>query len=213
MTTHHWTLVAVRLLGALETARAAISDSSRTPRRSAIALSAAALLLIFLGSVPSSYASPLVYQKPLDGTCVPKFAVSLPVFGPADSVPRVDAADHPNLTVTLTEINQPVLPQGFAASCGDHGVRLGKTRVWAFKTQDTNSGRVLGPASLPAVTIVARRGIATRVTYVNQLRSFNPSNPGGPGLVHRRRTKAPQLSSGNRIDTTEAIWFHAGRPR
>ena len=40
------------------------------------------------------------------------FAVSLPVFGPAGSVPRVDAAAHPRLTVTMKEMTQAVLPLG-----------------------------------------------------------------------------------------------------
>ena len=62
-------------------------------------------------------------------------------------------------------------------------IKLGTTRVWAYQTTDTNTGTVLGPASWPAVTIVAQRGTATQVQYVNQLPSFNPSNPGGPGLV------------------------------
>jgi spore coat protein A len=174
-------LVAVRVLSALKTATVAKSAKWRAPRRSAITLTVVSLWLMFLGTACSSYASPLVEQKPLDGAnCVPKFAVSLPVFGPAGSVPRVDAASHPSLTVTMKEIDQAVLPQGYASSCG---VTLGKTRVWAFKAQDTRTGKVLGPARWPAVTLVARRGIATRVTYVNRLPSFDPSDPTGPGLV------------------------------
>ena len=133
---------------------------------------------------PGPTPSPLFPQTKLDGNCLPKFVTSLPVFGPAGSVPRVDAAAHPNLTVTMKEIDQPVLPQGFEASCGAAGlVKLGPTRVWAYQTTDTNTGTVLGPASWPAVTIVSQRGTATRVQYVNQLPSFNSSNPGGPGLV------------------------------
>ena len=73
------------------------------------------------------------------------------MFGPAGSVPRVDAASHPSLTVTMKETNQAVLPQGYSSSCG---VRLRKTRVWTFETQDTNTGKVLGAANWPAVTIV-----------------------------------------------------------
>ncbi len=183
VTTPRQTLVAVRLLGALRTATVAVSAKCRAPRRSGITSSVVSLLLMFLGTACSSYASSLVDQKQLDGAnCVPKFAVSLPVFGPAGSVPRVEAAFHPSLTVTMEEINQAVLPQG-SVSCDGMKLKLGKTRVWAYKTQDTYTGRVLGPAKWPAVTIVAKRGIATRVKYVNQLPSFDPSNPGGPGLV------------------------------
>jgi spore coat protein A, manganese oxidase len=51
----------------------------------------------------------------LDGNCFPKFAVSLPVFEPAGSTPRMDAASHPNLMVAMTEINQQVLPSDRAS--------------------------------------------------------------------------------------------------
>jgi spore coat protein A, manganese oxidase len=180
VTTHHRTLVAVRLLGASKTARVAVSANSRAPRRSAIALSAALLLLILLGNSPSSYASSLVEQTPLDPSCIPMFAVSLPVFGPAGSVPRVDTAAHPSLTVTMKEINQAVLPQGGPNLCG---MKFHKTRVWAYESTDSRSGEVLGPANWPAVTLVATRGTPTRVKYINQLPSFNPSYPWGPGLV------------------------------
>jgi FtsP/CotA-like multicopper oxidase with cupredoxin domain len=129
-----------------------------------------------------SFPTPLFPQVQLDGKCVPRFGVPLPVFGPAGSIPRVDAGAHTNLTVTMKEIDQQVLPQGYAASCG---VTLGPTRVWAYETKDTNTGTVLGAAHFPAVTIVAQRGTATQMEYVNQLPSFNPSNPEGAGLVQR----------------------------
>ena len=98
--------------------------------RSAIVLSVVLLLLAFLGNgcgstnapptppVPPAPPTPLFPQTQLLGKCLPKFEVSLPVFGPAGSVSRVDATAHPNLTVTMTEIDQPVLPQGFYVICG-----------------------------------------------------------------------------------------------
>jgi len=92
VTTHRRTLVAGRLLGALETASVAVSANSRAPRRSAIISSVVFLSLFVLGNAPSPYASSLVDQTPLDPACIPMFAVSLPLFGPAGSVPRVDAA-------------------------------------------------------------------------------------------------------------------------
>jgi spore coat protein A, manganese oxidase len=180
MTTHCWTLVAVRLLGTLKTARVAVSANSRAPRRSAIISSVVFLSLFVLGNARSSYASPLVDQTPLDPTCIPMFALSLPVFGPAGSVPRVDAAGHPYLTVTMKEINQAVLPQSGPNLCG---MKFRKTRVWAYESTDSRTGEVLGPANWPAVTLVAMRGTPTRVKYINQLPSFNPSYPWGPGLV------------------------------
>src|SRR5579862_1036568 len=193
VTTHRRRLVAVCLFDSSRAATVAVSAKSRAPRRRAIALSVVSLLLILSGTgcggvfntgkLTSPTIIPLFPQTQLDGNCFPKFAVSLPVFGPAGSIPRVDAASHHNLTVTMTEINQQVLPPGSFAACGGSDVRLGPTRVWAFQTTDTNTGAMLGPAHWPAVTIVAQRGTATQVEYVNQLPSFNQSNPSGPGLV------------------------------
>ncbi len=157
-------------------------------RRSAIAMSVVSLLLILLesgcGTSTSTLPppSPAFPQTKLDVSCFPKFAVSLPVFGPAGSIPRVDAAAHPNLTITMKEINQSVLPQGSFTQCGTK-VTLGQTRVWAYQTTDSNTGALLGPASWPAVTIVAKRGTSTQAQIANQLPSYNPSNPTGPGLV------------------------------
>ncbi|WP_181799028.1 multicopper oxidase family protein [Kitasatospora acidiphila] len=123
-----------------------------------------------------------ISQTPLPGDCVPRFATALPVFGPAGSTPRVDAARHRDLTVTMAETDQAVLPQGRHDTCG-LGVTFGKTRVWAYETSDTVSKQVLGPANWPAVTIDAKGGVPTRVTYANKLPSFDPSHPYGPGLV------------------------------
>ena len=180
MTTHRQTFIPLCSFGVSSTATAAESAESRVPRRSAIISSVALLLLILLGNARSSYASSLVQQTPLEDGCVPMFATSLPVFGPAGSVPRVDAAAHPYLTVTMKEINQAVLPQGGPNLCG---VKFRKTRVWAYESTDSNTGEVLGPARWPAVTLVATRGTPTRVKYINQLPSFNPSDAWGPGLV------------------------------
>jgi spore coat protein A len=179
MTTHHGTHIPM-YFGGSGTASVAASGESRVTRPSAIILSTVLLLLLFLGSARSSYASSLVDQKPLDPSCIPQFAVSLPVFGPTGLVPRVDAASHPSLTVTMKEIDQAVLPQRGPNPCG---IKFRKTRVWAYESTDSRTGEVLGPASWPAVTIVTRRGTVTRVKYINQLPSFNPSYRWGPGLV------------------------------
>jgi spore coat protein A, manganese oxidase len=178
--THCQTRIAVCLFGGLGTSTVAVTTKSRAPRRSAIILSVALPSLFVLANAPSSYVSSLVDQTPLDPRCVPMFAVSLPVFGPAGTVPRVDAASHPNLTITMKEINQAVLPQRDPNLCG---MKFGKTRVWAYESTDSRTGEVLGPANWPAVTIVATRGTPARVKYINQLPSFNPSCPWGPGLV------------------------------
>ena len=56
--------------------------------------------------------APWSRRQPCRVSCVPQWAVPLPVFGPAGPIPRVNAAQFPNLTVTMKEIDQVVLPQG-----------------------------------------------------------------------------------------------------
>ncbi|MGO9450141.1 MAG: multicopper oxidase domain-containing protein [Candidatus Binataceae bacterium] len=153
-----------------------------TGRRFPVAAVIVSMAVIFAWGVGSARASSLVRQTQLEGKCIPEFATPLPVFGPAGSIPRVLAAAHPNLTITMEEIDQSVLPQGKKDLC-NKGITFGKTRVWAYQTSDTNTGQVLGPANWPAVTIDAEANVATQVTYVNQLPAFNPSDPTGPGLV------------------------------
>jgi FtsP/CotA-like multicopper oxidase with cupredoxin domain len=143
----------------------------------------AALLTILSSAVAgSASASTLVQQTALPGECIPQFAVPLPVFGPAGPIPRVNAEAHPALTVTMKEISQSVLPQGMLDVCG-RGVVFGPTRVWAYETSDWFTGKVLGPANWPAVTVETQRWEPTLVTYANKLPSFNPAAPTGPGLL------------------------------
>src|SRR5512135_3014309 len=114
---------------------------------------AAAALMMAAGSADASF---LVPQTALPGSCVPQFAVSLPVFGPAGPIPRVSALGNPFLKVTMKEIDQAVLPQGATDTCG-LGVTFGKTRVWAYETRNLLTNKLLGPANWPAVTVDARR--------------------------------------------------------
>jgi FtsP/CotA-like multicopper oxidase with cupredoxin domain len=132
------------------------------------------LTAFFLLTSGSVFASTLVPQTWLQGDDLFRtiaFTQPLTVFGSAD-FPRVNAAAHPSLKVTMKEIEQQVLPAPF-----------GKTRVWVYETKDAKTGATLGPAHWPAVTIENQRGSATTVDYVNTLPSFNPSNPFGAGLV------------------------------
>lgn len=156
-----------------------------------------ALLVPILGTTGDLYASALVPQTPMPGGCIPKFIVPLPVFGPV-GVPRVNAADHPKLTVSMNEVDQLVLPPITidTSTCRDvipgwptlpSTITFGPTRVWAYGIQDTDTGDVLAPSNWPGVTIEAKRNIATTVTYRNNLPVFDPSNAFGPpygqGLV------------------------------
>ena len=85
-TTHRRTLVALRLLGTLKTARVAVSADSRAPRRSAIILSVVFLSLFVLGNARSSYASSLVDQTPLNPSCIPMFDQTLHWADPLHSM-------------------------------------------------------------------------------------------------------------------------------
>ncbi|WP_328754557.1 multicopper oxidase family protein [Geomesophilobacter sediminis] len=99
------------------------------------------------------------------------------MFGPA-GIPRVDTQAHPQLTITMKEVEQQVLPDPNqtpypGGTCP--AVNVQKTRVWAYETADKN-GRILGPARWPAVTLDIRRHTPTVVKYQNELPQFNPSN-------------------------------------
>ena len=140
-----------------------------------------ALALLIAGNVGSAGASSLVPQTALPGACIPQFQVPLPVFGPAGPIPRVDAFQHPQLTVKMKEVDQQVLPSTSTSDCGS--IPLGPTRVWAYEIRDTDTDVLLGPAHWPAVTVDAQRFTPTIVTYKNELPKFNPQNALGPPYV------------------------------
>ena len=90
------------------------------------------------------------------------------MFGPAGSIPRVSALAHPQLVVTMKEIDQAVLPQGRKDTCG-MGVTFGKTRVWAYESSDAITKKVRSALARS----VDRRSILFRCSFVSQLPSFN----------------------------------------
>src|ERR1700743_16266 len=96
--------------------------AARSARRST-AIVVATLSLVLLGhgchgDDNDNNGPPLVERTKLDANCSAKFATTLPVFGPAGSIPRVDAAAHANITVTMVETDPQGLPQGsFANIC------------------------------------------------------------------------------------------------
>jgi FtsP/CotA-like multicopper oxidase with cupredoxin domain len=140
-------------------------------------ISVFSLAAIFVMTTGTASASFLVPQTWLQGDSLFNtiaFTQPLTAFG-SSSLPRVNAALHPSLTVTMREIEQQVLPQ-------DKGYP--KTRVWVYETSDANTSQILGPAHWPAVTIENQRGSATTVNYVNNLPSFNPVNSSGPPFVN-----------------------------
>jgi spore coat protein A, manganese oxidase len=148
------------------------------------------LVMALLGFTGSGNASVMVPQTALPGDCIPKFVVALPVFGPAGITPRVDTLKHPLLNVKMKEVEQAVLPDPAKTSYPKGAcppLNYQNTRVWAYETSDELTGKILGMASWPAVTLEATRFVPTLVKYENELPAFNFSNIRGsrfsPGLV------------------------------
>ena len=94
--------------------------------------------------------SVLLPQTALPGSNIPQFVDPLPVFGPAGPIPRVTGSA---VRVGMQEVEQQVLSTGAG---------LGKTWVWGYNVGNTMP-------LYPGITIEARQGIPTDVTYVNQL--------------------------------------------
>ncbi len=169
-------------------------------RSSALKTCVGALAGLAMMAAVSVDASQLVQQTWLPGDCIPKFAAGLPIFGPGTNaaLPRVNAALHPLLTITMKETSQGVLPPntadfastatyfdtlaGVTANC-PAGITVQPTRVWGYESKDSVTNAVLGPAHWPSVTIEAVRDIPTVATYVNEAPSFDINNPTGAGLV------------------------------
>ena len=121
-------------------------------KRSALLLAGAAAVLftvLLIGSTAG--ASVQVPQVPLVGNAIPKYQDPLPTFAGN----RVDGTK--NLTVTMEEFQQQVLPAGFPA-----------TTVWGYGITEAGNPTPFGPL-YPAYTIEAQRGVPTNVTYVNNL--------------------------------------------
>ena len=154
-------------------------------------ISAFVFLGLALVSAGRSHASTLATQTALPGDCVPQFKVEMPVFGPAGSLPRVDAARHSQLTVTMKEIGQVVLPDprkvkypardSFGNACPQ--LFFKETRLWTYESSDSLTKKVLGPANWPAVTLEATRGVPTVVKFKNELPPFGPGNGLVQGLL------------------------------
>ena len=106
-----------------------------------IALVIFAALAVFL-SAGSSFA--VTGQTHLDPSTLTKYLDPLPVPAKLDGTVAQ--------TVTISEFTQRVLPSNFSA--GPYG---GKTLVWGYNN------------SYPGPTVEAKRGIPSRITYVNNL--------------------------------------------
>lgn len=138
-------------------------------------------VLVLGAPISPASASGRVTQEWLPGRCIPQFATALPVFGPGPNaaLPRVNAGKHPALQIKMVETERQVLPPiPVTLECPD--VVVQPTRIWAYETYDWISGKLLGPAFWPAVTIEARRSVPTFVKYVNNLPKFgDPITIGG----------------------------------
>lgn len=123
-------------------------------------------------------------QQWLPGECIPQFSARMPVFGPGPNadLPRVDARKYKSLVIKMKESSRQVLPvsgsysNNFATGNICPVVNVQPTKIWAYETSDKVSGKLLGPAFWPAVTVETKRHIATQVEYVNEL-------PNGPGSL------------------------------
>ncbi len=158
------------------------------------------IVLVFLcgGIAGSADASTLVRQKWLPGECIPQFQTKLPVFGPGYNadLPRVDAVQHPELTIRMKEASRPVLPDPSKVSYPLHdgsgnacpSLFFTDTLIWAYETYDKSTGQLLGPAFWPAVTVEARRFTPTLAEYVNELPSFQSSGSVVQGLITADQT-------------------------
>ncbi len=101
-------------------------------------------------------------QTPLAGKSIPKFVEPLPVFGPAGPIARVSDS---MITVTMSEVQQKVLPAslyGTLPAPYNQG-----TYVWAYKVGSNSP-------LFPGVTVEAKRGTPTTITYVNNLPVAGP---------------------------------------
>lgn len=162
-------------------------------------------LMACLMMATGASASYFVDQTALNGNTLfdqAKFITPLPVFGPGynAALPRVNAALHPFLTVKMKEFDQQVLP----ASLG-----YGPARLWGYEISDSLTGKLLAPALWPGVTIETQRHIPTTITYVNQLPSFNPNNPTGPGLTQGLISVDPTIHWANPLSPVTAVRFPA----
>ncbi|HEX4790752.1 MAG TPA: multicopper oxidase domain-containing protein [Actinospica sp.] len=130
-------------------------DAGVNRRRFLIAGAAGAVALTagdaFSSLVPHAAASAARTQTPLPSSSIPKYQTALPTFAGR----RVSAA---SFTTTLTEFAQQVLPSSM------YPAGVAGTWLWGYQVD----GR---PAGWPGVSVEARQGTTTTVTYVNNLPS------------------------------------------
>jgi spore coat protein A len=112
-------------------------------------------------------------QVPIPGKTIPKYVEPIPTFAGN----RVDGTH--DLTITAKEVRQQVLPAANAA-LGVAGYP--QTTVWGYEIYD---GENTYPAHYPSFTVEARKGVATHVTYLNDLGNQTLYTPvgGSPGIL------------------------------
>lgn len=149
----------------------------RTFNRIALAL----VGVLFVSQNSALQANQQIIQEVLDGNTIPKFVDPLPTFNGR----RVDGTKP--LKVIAEEFQQKILPSSFYAALPDSvtyrsvesnqpvvviNPRKG-TYLWGYKIYDGE--KFYGP-SYPAHTIVAKRGVKTKVKYVNCLCPFKDNH-------------------------------------
>ncbi len=136
-----------------------LNDFGRMNRRTFVKMAGVTAGAVAFGGLSSSLlerasASVQVTQTPLPGKSIPRFVDPLPNFA---ALGRVTGT---NLTVSMVEFQQQVLPTGF----------INPTTVWGYKI--SNGTKTFGP-HYPAFTIVAQRNTPITVKYVNNLGTSN----------------------------------------
>lgn len=129
-------------------------------KKSALLVAAAVAVLLtvlFIGSTAG--ASVQVPQVPLPGNAIPKYQDPLPTFAGN----RIDGTK--DLTVTMEEFQQEVLPAAFYA--GLPAPYNAGTYVWGYGIEEDGGNTF--PHLYPAYTIEAQRYTPTTITYINNL--------------------------------------------
>jgi spore coat protein A, manganese oxidase len=128
--------------------------------RKTLLLTLAMLSLVGLGAAPS-------FGQQLLGSTIPKYVTPLPYFGPTGVAPRIQVGSNP-VTISMEEFSGQVLP-----------APLPMTKLWGYAING-------GPATYPAITLEAQRGVSASMTYLNNLGNqtlYTPVSTTIPGIL------------------------------
>ncbi len=113
-----------------------------------------------LSELPLASASVSSAQTAIDGSTISKYIDAVPTFVGA----RVDAINHPNLTIDAQEFQEKLLPASFYSGLSSDFQN--GTYVWGYAV---NNGVATAGPLYPAFTIEAKQNKPVNVTLVNSL--------------------------------------------